>query len=159
MPGQVLGRDKGSWLRHNFSGSLCRDMVLWFQAVTMSQHSLSMSRQNFRLFAMTMLRQRFPCHDQDGHDKRSGYVATELSLLCRDRGFLVTTETVTTRGQAMSRQNFRFSVVIEASLSRLRRSQQEVRLCVFYVAMGLVLARGFLGRDRTFLVATENYQD
>ena len=59
----------------------------------------------------------------------------------------------------MSRQNFRFSVVIEASLSRPRRLQQEVRLCDFYVAMGLVLARGFLGRDRTFLVATENYQD
>ena len=28
---------------------------------------------------MTMLRQRFPCHDRDGHDKRLG-VATGLAL-------------------------------------------------------------------------------
>ena len=50
-----------------YKGSLCRDMVLKLQAVAWSRHSIFMSRQ------------RFPCRDRDGHDKRSGIV-TGLAL-------------------------------------------------------------------------------
>ena len=44
----------------------------------MSRHSLSMSRQCFCFSVVTMSRQRFPYHDQDGHDKRSDVVTFML---------------------------------------------------------------------------------
>ena len=74
--GQVLGRDSGFLVAKEFlalrrdRGSLCRDMVLRLQAVAWSRHNIFMSRQCF----------------------------VSLSWQCRDKGFLVTIEMVTTRG-------------------------------------------------------------
>ena len=87
-------------------------------------------------------------------------------VLCRNRGSLCCymvlwfqTVAMLRHSLSMSRHKFCFSVATEVSLSRSRRSRQEVKRCDFHVTMGLVLAGGFVGRDRTFLVATKNYQE
>ena len=69
-------------------GSLCRGMVLRLQAVARLRHSLSMSQQCFA----SLSRQRFPCRDRDGHDKRSGVALFMLrQSLVKAKGFYVVT--------------------------------------------------------------------
>ena len=79
MVGHVLGCDKGFLVTTEFlvlcrdKGSLCHNMVPKLQAVSWSRHSIFISRQCF----------------------------VSLSRQCRGRGFLIVTETVTTRGQVL----------------------------------------------------------
>ena len=105
-------------------------MVLKLQAVAWSRHSIFMSRQ------------RFPCRDRDGHDKRSG-IATGLAL---GRDFML-------------QQSF---LCLDRVWSRteVSMSRQSIFVRVFQVAIEFGQDREFLCRDRVFFfVAIEFGQD